>query len=277
MDEMGKRNRSSFEGQCDMKSKNWIGSFIVLLTLFTCLRAAADTTIVAFGDSTTASRGTLKIYADILRAELPGHGVKAEVINAGVGGHNTDHAMARFEKDVIANNPDIVIIQFGINDAAVDVWKRPPATKSRVSVEAYEKNLQHFIKVLKKKKVKIILMTPNPLRWNKKMLELYGEAPYLPGDEGGFNVKLKGYAAKLRELAKSSDTPLIDIYGVFEEFGKGEGQSVDDLLLDGIHPNDKGQRIVADHLIEMITRSKALPTPSPVATKGLRTHSGQWE
>ena len=184
---------------------------LVLVSLLPVAAVSSDARIVAFGDSTTATRGELKIYADILRSELPAKGVKAEVINAGVGGHNTDHAKARFEKDVLEKDPDIVIIQFGINDAAVDVWKDPPAKASRVSLENYEKNLRHFVEVLSKGEMKVILMTPNPLRWTPKMREMYGNAPYQPEEEKGFNVKLKDYAEKVREIAKSQKIPIIDI------------------------------------------------------------------
>lgn len=277
MDEMGEGNRGSIERECDMRTKRLMKTLLALVSLLPVAAVSSDTRIVAFGDSTTATRGELKIYADILQSEFPEKGVKAEVINAGVGGHNTDHAKARFEKDVLAKDPDIVIIQFGINDAAVDVWKDPPAKASRVSLENYEKNLRHFVKVLTEKRVKVILMTPNPLRWTSKMREMYGKAPYLPEDADGFNVKLKDYAAKVREIAKSQKIPIIDIYAAFEDFGKKDGQAVDDLLLDGIHPNAKGHRLVADRLLELISKDKPSPRAAvPPEKKEPRTHPGQW-
>jgi len=215
--------------------------------------SAADAiTIVAFGDSTTAKRGALHIYADLLEKELPGRGLPSRIVNAGVGGHNTDHALARFEKDVLTQDPDVVIIQFGINDAAVDVWKDPPAKESRVPLAKYEKNLHHIIRVLKERGAKVVLMTPNPLRWTPKMRELYGKAPYLPEETDGFNIVLKKYAEAVRKIAKAENTPLLDVYTSFEQFGAKDDQSVDDLLLDGIHPNDRGHRLVADALIALL-------------------------
>lgn len=104
---------------------------------------------MVFGDSTTAKRGELKIYAGILQQELPRKSLSVRVVNGGVGGNNTQHARARFEKDVLDQSPGIVVIQFGSNDAAVDVWKDPPATKSRVSIENYGENLRHFVRTLK--------------------------------------------------------------------------------------------------------------------------------
>jgi lysophospholipase L1-like esterase len=232
--------------------------------------ATEEVTIVAFGDSTTASRGELKVYADILRQELPDRGQSVRVINAGIGGNHSEHARVRFEKDVLSHQPDIVIIQFGINDAAVDVWKDPPASEPRIPLAEYEQNLRRFINVLAERKVNVILMTPNPLRWTPKMRELYGKPPYLPNDTNGFNIKLMDYAATTREIARTEDVPLIDVYQIFESFGKTASQSVDDLLLDGIHPNERGHRLIADPLIATLMKSPLLKT-TPLKTDDATT------
>ncbi len=232
--------------------------------------AAKEVTIVAFGDSTTASRGKLKVYADVLEKELPERGLFARVINAGIGGNHTEHARVRFEKDVLSHDPDIVIIQFGINDAAVDVWKDPPATESRVPLEKFEKNLRHLLSVLEKRGTNVVLMTPNPLRWTPKMRELYGRSPYLPDETNGFNIKLEAYAETIRRIAKTENVLLIDVYRSFEEFSQTDGQSVDDLLLDGIHPNDRGQRLIADQLMALLLKSgtsNTLVSPETIDVK----------
>ena len=87
------------------------------------------------------------------------------MINAGVRGNNTEDAARRFQKDVLDNKPDLVVLQFGINDSAVDVWKQPPADKPRVDLKNFRNHLQYFISTLKSRGVKVVLMTPNPLRW----------------------------------------------------------------------------------------------------------------
>ncbi|MGY8642396.1 MAG: SGNH/GDSL hydrolase family protein [Verrucomicrobiales bacterium] len=174
------------------------------------------------------------------------------IINAGIGGHNTENARARLQKNVLSKNPDVVIIQFGINDAAIDVWKNPPAKNSRVSLEQYRENLWHFVEQLKGKNCEIILMTPNPLRWTAKMKKMYGKPPYEPENADGFNLRLKLYAQKMREVAKAEKIELLNIYEAFESFGKKDGQSVDGLLLDGVHPSEKGHQLVADLLKEKI-------------------------
>ncbi|QDV48038.1 SGNH/GDSL hydrolase family protein [Gimesia fumaroli] len=214
--------------------------------------SAEPFTVVTFGDSTTATRGPLVVYSMILEKELPQQSIPVKVINAGIGGNTTANAVARFEKDVLQKQPDLVVIQFGINDSAVDVWRDPPKEKSRVSKKQYEANLRSLIKQLKEKQIAVILMTPNSLRWIPRIQKLYGKPPYDPEDPDGFNLFLKAYAETVRQIAKETNVPLVDVYAAFETYAKQPGQSAHDLLLDGIHPNTKGQRMVADLLMPQI-------------------------
>ncbi len=228
--------------------------FVSLIWLSLNSLLAGETLIVAFGDSTTASRGELKVFSRLLKDKLPTKGVDAKIINSGVGGNNTNQARKRFQKDVLAHHPDIVIIQFGINDAAIDVWKQPPATVPRVRLDQYEENLTHFVTTLKSQDSKIILMTPNPCRWTSKLKKLYGSPPYQLDQLDGFNVLLSEYANAVRRIAKQNDIPLIDVYRQFQEHNKQPQQAVDDLLLDGIHPNDQGHRLIAELLLKQLTK-----------------------
>ena len=126
-------------------------------------------TIVAFGDSTTAPRevegNPLTVYADILRKELPSKGMKVDVVNAGTRGDTTADATKRLTTDVLSHEPDVVIVQFGANDAMVDLWKSPPATQPRVAIGTYERNLRTIVRTLSDRGAKVILMTPNRFRW----------------------------------------------------------------------------------------------------------------
>jgi lysophospholipase L1-like esterase len=213
---------------------------------------AGPYTIVAFGDSTTAPRGPLKTYAQILQKELPERGIDVNVVNAGVGGNSTADARKRFEKDVLAPKPNLVIIQFGICDSAVDVYKNPPATRPRVGIKEYKENLQYMVRALKERNIKTILMTPNPLRWTPELKRMYGKRPYHPESDDGFNVLLKDYAEVVRRIAGTEKIVLVDVYAAFESYGREPSKSVKDLLLDGMHPNNNGQRLVANLLLPRI-------------------------
>ncbi len=215
--------------------------------------------IVALGSSTTAPRGPLVVYCDILRAELPALGIEADVINAGVGGNTTADALRRFKRDVLNRGPALAIIQLGINDSTYDVWKNPPADKPRVGQADYEKNLRKMVKNLKSRGTAVILMTPNPMTWTEQLRELYGKPPYDPDDPDGFNAQVRKYVPLVQRVGAEEDVPVLDI---FTAFRTRKDCSTDDLLLDGMHPNDKGQRIVADLLLQQIAKMKGALKPS---------------
>ena len=210
--------------------------------------APEPVTIVAFGSSTTAVRGSTTIYARLLQEELR----NVRIINGGVPGNTTELARQRFEQDVLRHQPQIVIIQLGINDAAVDVWKNPPATAPRVALERYEANLRHFVQTLKSKNARVVLMTPNPLRWTPKLKELYGKPPYQPENLDGFNAPLGSYCEAVRRVAREAGAEFLDIQQAFVEQAQKRGVTVDTFLSDGMHPNDDGHRIEADLLRERI-------------------------
>lgn len=231
---------------------------LLLLCVAGCQGAAepaAKFTIVAFGDSTTAPRGPVIVYEHLLGVELPERGMDARVVNAGVPGNTTEQARARLQKDVLDRKPSLVVVQFGINDSAVQVNADPPAKGPAVALEKYQDNLREIVRAVRKSGARVILMTPNSMRWTPKFLAFYGKPPYKPDDPDGFNVLLKDYAEAVRKLAREEKVPLADVYAAFEAHGKKEGKSVHELLTDGMHPNGKGHRLVADLLHPVIAKA----------------------
>lgn len=217
---------------------------------------AQTKTIVAFGDSITAPRKNVITYSDIIREEFKKKNLDVKVINSGVGGNTSSMAKERFEKDVLAHKPNVVIIQLGTNDSAVDVWKNPPATTPRVPIDVYEQNLHEFITKLKAQKAKVILVTMPPTRWTDKMKEMYGKPPYNPNDEFGWNVILKDYVQRMRDVAKKEKVILVDLNKEYYKYHKVKGQTMDDLYLDGLHPNNKGQELEAKLLLKELKKLK---------------------
>ena len=252
---------------------------LLFLCFFSSLYSGeSERTIVLFGDSTTAARGDLKIYGRHLE-EATFEGGKVTVINVGIPGNNTEHASVRFDKDVREPMPEIVVIQFGINDAAIDVWKTPPAKTSRVTLAEYRSNLSRFVRTLKTDGTSVVLMTPNSLRWTEKMKGMYGKPPYDPKVEDGFSAPLIPYVEAMRTVAEEEKVPLVDITRLFHDYGKAEGSQTDDLLLDGVHPNEKGHQLIAEALLPVLkTVFESRHSSGLTKPKGpRRTHSGQWE
>lgn len=209
--------------------------------------------IIMFGDSTTAPRGKLKVYATRVETALQSIGSSLSVHNAGIGCNTTRDALKRLQTDVLKYQPRLVVIQFGINDSAVNVWQTPPATEPRVPLTEYLSNLRLMIAAAQEAKAKVILMTTNPLRWTPKLKELYGKPPYDPAAEDGFDsATLAGYNEALRRLAAELKVPLVDVRAAYPEFAKQHQTTLDGLLLDGMHPNDLGQELVAELLVPAI-------------------------
>lgn len=213
--------------------------------------------IVLFGDSTTAARaGVSKVYAVRVSEALAASGTELAVVNAGVGGNTTQEALKRFDRDVLRHRPRLLVIQFGINDSAVDVWKQPPATAARVPLPEYLSNLRSMIRIAREQQIQVILMTPNPLRWTAKLKERYGRPPYDPAAEDGFeSATLRPYVVALRELAAELKVPLVDVHAAYPDFAGKHQTTVDGLLLDGMHPNDLGHQLVAELLIPVLRDS----------------------
>lgn len=84
------------------------------------LRAGEPVVIVAIGSSSTAGAGATNPAAsypsrlqDALRQRFPGADIS--VINAGVNGQDAPEMLARFDRDVAAYKPTLVIWQAGVN------------------------------------------------------------------------------------------------------------------------------------------------------------------
>jgi hypothetical protein len=62
------------------------------------------------------------------------------------------------------------------------------------------------------------------------------------------------YVAVVRSLAIDNNLLLIDQWAMFETYAAKENCEIDDLLLDGIHPNDRWHEILAETLTNEIHR-----------------------
>ena len=108
--------------------------------------------IVAFGDSTTSDEYIVEnVYSKNLSFLFADSGLNIEIINSGVSGNTTEDALHRFNEDVLDHEPDLVIIQFGINDSYVDNFGGN--TKPFIHISRYRENLEYFINTLKEKKI----------------------------------------------------------------------------------------------------------------------------
>lgn len=141
------------------------------------------------------------------------------VTPTGIGGENAVQGIQRFERDVLALKPDIITIDYGLND------RKQGLEKSR---KAWSK----MIKMAKEQDIKVILLTPT------------GD---LNANIDATQDPLSQHAAQIRELAAEHQVGLVDSYRCFREYAQRTG-GYEDIMSQGNHPNRQGHVLVAERL-----------------------------
>jgi acyl-CoA thioesterase-1 len=111
-------------------------------------------TIVAIGSSSTAGAGASSpamSYPSRLEVEMKALFPRADikVVNSGVNGEESRDMLARFERDVVSHNPDLVLWQVGSNSVLRD---RPLAEANS--------SLRDGLKRLNEAKTDVVLINP---------------------------------------------------------------------------------------------------------------------
>lgn len=197
--------------------------------------------IVFFGDSITDSGrnqhdpadlgvGYVKFAAGKLRLLFPDTPI--EILNRGVGGDRTEQLLNRIDTDVVPEQPDIIVLQVGVND----VWHRFLNGKV-VTPEQFEQNYREIVRRLKETGAKIIVMQPYVLRM---------------GDKPRLRPYLDTFNAIIRTVVTEEELTLIPVDEIF----MGITQDIDpsQFTLDGIHPTHRGCRYLADLVIKELKK-----------------------
>jgi lysophospholipase L1-like esterase len=199
--------------------------------------------IITLGDSITKGVRTgvaaEETFAALLQAELRKRKIAAEITNVGIGGERTDQALQRLEKDVIAQEPQLVTIMYGTNDSYVDQGEREP----RLTQQQFRDNLAQIVKQLKAAHIQPIVMTEP--RWSTTAkANGAGEHP---------NLRLEKYVQQCREVAAELDVPLVDHFAHWTKQEK-EGQDLDAWTTDTCHPNPQGHKQLSDLLLPVVVK-----------------------
>jgi len=215
--------------------------FSVVL-LMACLQQK-KTRIVFFGDSITqlgADKGGFIRRIDSM-SRLENLNDKYEFIGEGISGNKVYDLYFRMDSDVIAKNPDVVIIYIGVND----VWHKS-ASGTGTDADRFQRFYSGVIKKFRDKNIKLILCTMAVIgeRWDNTNQQ--------DGD-------LNRYANIIRDLAKTNDLPLIDLRKEFLEYSKKnnpENKESGILTRDRVHLNAAGNQFVAELMWKAIKELK---------------------
>ncbi|MEM9347121.1 MAG: SGNH/GDSL hydrolase family protein [Planctomycetota bacterium] len=155
----------------------------------------------------------------VLKRQYP-HAV-INVINTAIGGENSVKGAKRFEQDVLSHRPDLITIDYALNDRGVGLEK---------SLEAWE----FMIKLAKKEGVPVLLLTPT---WDMR------------SDMQDPNDPLNLHAEQIRQLAKKHSVGLVDSHQAFLHYVSQEDNELTDIMSTVNHPNRRGHSLVASELM----------------------------
>ena len=203
--------------------------------------------IVALGDSTTHCVGKSGVteataWRTLLARDLAERLEQAvEMVDAGVNADVTPLVVERLERDVVAREPDWVTVMLGTNDAG---YFRPPdgvAATPRVGVEEFERLMRGIAERLRAAGAGVVVCTSVPMSGHYWLRDLPAYR------EHGLIYLVAQYAAVSRRVAADYGLPTADVYEAFQGHPRRDA-----LIPDGIHPDRRGQRLVADTLLPVL-------------------------
>ncbi len=212
--------------------------FLSLVILLLAFKQQHKIKVLFFGDSITQAGVNPGGYIMRIDSMSKQQGInKYEFIGAGIGGNKVYDLYLRLDKDVLAKNPDVVIIYVGVND----VWHKS-SSGTGTDADKFEKFYQAIIDKLKEKNIKVILCTPAAI----------GEKTDFSNSQDG---DLNEYSKIIRKLAKMNGLPIIDLRKSFLAYNLKNNPDNKDrgtLTTDRVHLNTKGNQLVADEMWKLI-------------------------
>ena len=211
--------------------------FISAILFLSCAFAPQKKTkVIFFGDSITELAVKRDKYVGYIfrmdsMLKLQKKNDQYELIGSGISANKVYDLYLRMEEDVLSKNPDIVVIFVGVND----VWHKT-LLGTGTDADKFEKFYYAILKKLKEKNIKAILCTPAVV-----------------GEKTDFTNPLDGdlnkYSNIIRDIAKKSNLPLIDLRKKYHDYLEKNNPDNKDrgiLTYDGVHMNDTGNQFLAD-------------------------------
>jgi lysophospholipase L1-like esterase len=207
--------------------------------------------VIAFmGDSITAGQYVdpdlrwTALVSNALVSEYLATPVNFHILNRGVSGETTRQGLERFPADVQQHRPEIMTLQFGLNDC--NCWVTD-AGLPRVSEAAYRANLVEMIERARRFGARhVILSTNHPtLRYKVTMS---GES---------LDQRRRRYNDHVREIATLTEVELCDIDAAFSSFNHDE---LAEMLLpypDQLHLSVAGHRVYGRSILPYLERAVA--------------------
>jgi len=216
---------------------------VAALAMFAFTTPAKKNKVIFFGDSITQAavkgNGYIVKLDSIIKKE--GLGESFELAGAGIGGNKVYDLYLRMEADVLEKSPDIVFIYVGIND----VWHKS-SSGTGTDAPKFIGFYKAIIKKLQDKNIRVVVCTPSVI----------GERNDFSNEQ---DSDLNHYSNIIRNIAKESNLPLVDLRKAFIEYEKANNPTNQEkgiLTTDRVHLNDAGNLFVAGEMWKVLKTLK---------------------
>ena len=210
------------------------------VNFFKNLQAGKKQTVVVYGTSLSHTAEWPKALKEYLDQQFPG---QVNFINSASSGKESNWGVANLAKRVLTNQPDLVFIEFSINDAA---------TKHNISTEKSAANLDRIVKALRQQnpQVDIVLQTMSTV-W---------DSPAEPPDRAAAKARphLDDYYEVYRKYAREHGLPLVDHYPSWLKLQQEDEGKYKQWLPDGTHPIPEASLAVTLPAIEALLKKAQL-------------------
>lgn len=143
------------------------------------------------------------------------------VITTSIGGENSQQGAKRFESDVLTHKPDVLFIDYALNDR-------------QIGLEQSKKAMEEMVKKALENNIRVILLTPSP----DQRVDITKK-----------DNELELFANMLTEMATSLQIGLADSYGQFKKLAL-QGTDLNEYMSQVNHPNEKGHGLIADEIMK---------------------------
>jgi len=210
------------------------------INVFKNLQSDKTQTIIVYGTSLTSHGEWPKGLQKYFDSHFPG---QVTFLNAAQSGEQSNWGVAHFQERVLTKKPDLVFIEFSVNDSA---------TKHHISVEESVANLDRMVRAFRQQNPQgdIVLQTMNAA-W---------DAPDEPSGKkfASDRPHLEKYYDAYRTYAKKLNLPLVDHYPNWLALQQSDEEKFRKWLPDGLHPIPEASLAVTLPAVEALLEKARL-------------------
>lgn len=153
-----------------------------------------------------------------LKAEYPFAVIN--IINTSIGGENSESGAKRFETEVLNHKPDVLFIDYALNDQGIGLERAKVAWEKMISIAL-------------KKGIKVVLLSPSPDQ-RVNILEA--------------NTVLEHHTVQIKSLSEKYGIGFVDSYRMFQQ-RVVSGELITKYMSQVNHPNENGHELIANGIM----------------------------